>query len=163
MKNNTKKVSYFVIVSGVVVLISLICRDVWLRRSETLNCDDGVRHKIDVRDFSTQYSAYSVELEASIADKASISTKLNPVQLQQISEAMQNALEFRKYVVAGFNSCAITKTQYAQLGARFQGLDNLAREINEITQHPTLSAAEETRLTALTLQYGQLARKLGSD
>jgi hypothetical protein len=162
MTKNTKTVSLVIIAGVLVVLMVLIGRDIFLRRSETLNCEDGIRHRIDIRDFSTQFAAYSLELEANIADKASISTKLSPVQLQQMSEAMQNAQEFRKYVVAGFNSCAITKTQYARLGARFQALDNLAREINEITKHATLSSEDQIRLTGLTAKYGELARKLGS-
>jgi hypothetical protein len=161
MTRNTKTVSLAIIASVVVMLLVLMGRDVWLRHSETLNCDDGTRHKIDLRDFSTQYSAYSLQLEASIADKASLSTKLSPVQLQQLSEAMQNAQEFRKYVVAGFNSCAVSRAQYVQLGARFQALDNVAREINELTKQTALSPDERLRVTDLIKQYRELARKVG--
>ena|SRR5258708_7135415 len=163
MAKNAKTVLLALFACTVFLIAAWIGRDIFLRRSNTFNCDDGPRHGIDIRDFATQYSAYSVELEASVAEKATISAKLSPVQLQQLSEAMQNAQEFRKYVVAGSNSCAITKTQYAQLGARFQAFDNLAREIGEITRKATPSTEEQKRLTSLTEQYRELARRLGSD
>ena len=92
---------------------------------------------------------YGLELEASVADKGWIATKLNPVQLQQLSEAMQSARDFREYVVAGYKSCAITKTQYAKYGARFQTLDNLAREINSLVEKPSLSQGESARAADL--------------
>jgi hypothetical protein len=150
----------------VVVLLTifvLVGRDLWLRRSETLTCDDGTRKRIDIRDFTTQYSAYSIQLEATVAGRGRLATKLNPIQLQQVSEATQNAQDFRKFVVAGFNSCAITKAQYAQLGGRFQTLDSLAREINDIAAHSSISTNDKAKLTALIEQYAQVARKLTSD
>lgn len=88
--------------------------------------------------------------------------KLNPSQLQQVSEAMQSAREFRKYVVAGYNSCAITNAQYGQYGARFQALDNLAREINELVSKPSPPKEETKRLADLIQQYGDLVKSLGS-
>jgi hypothetical protein len=161
MTKNTKTVSLVIAACVVVLLFAFVGRDIFLRLPISLNCDDGPRHRIDIRDFSTRYSGYSVALEATIAKKVMISAKLSPVQLQQLSEAIQNAQEFRKYVVAGFNSCAITKTQFAQLGERFQALDNVAREINEISKEATLSPAEQTQLTGLIAQYRELAQKLG--
>ena len=159
MTRNAKVIALAAIAAAVLVVVVVIVRDLVLRRHGTFDCGDGPRRTIDIRDFTTQYSAYSVELEASVAEKAKISTRLNPVQLQQLSEAMQNAGEFRKYVVAGYNSCAVTKTQYAQYGARFQALDSLAREINELTGKPSLTQDETSRLAALISQYGELAQK----
>jgi hypothetical protein len=151
-----------VIAAVVVVVVFFIARDIFLGRHAPFDCGDGPRRTIDIRDFTTQYSAYSLELEASVADKARISTKVNPIQLQQLSEAIQNARDFRQYVVAGYNSCAVTKAQYAQYGARFQALDNLAREINQLTASPSSSQGEMAKLGALISQYGQLARKQGT-
>lgn len=145
------------------IVLAVIGRDVYLKRQETLDCGDGPRRRIDIRDFTTQYTAYSVELEASVGDKAKISTKLTPQQLQQLSEALQNAREFRLYVVAGYDSCAIDKTQYGQLGSRFQTIDNLAREIDALTAEPSLAEEEKTKLAALIGQYGELVGKLGKE
>ena len=163
MNKNAKVVSLAAIAAIILVIAILVGRDLLLRRQKCFDCGDGQRCSIDVRDFTTKYSAYSLELEASVADKAKISTKLNPVQLQQLSEAMQSARDFRHYVVAGYNSCAVSKAQYNQFGARFQALDNLAREINALAERSSLSADESAKLAALIGQYGDLAHKLGTD
>jgi hypothetical protein len=164
MTKNAKLVSFAAIGALILIVIIFLGRDVFLRIFHpTFDCGDGPRRTIDIRDFTTQYSAYAVELEATVADKGKISTKVNPVQLQQLSEAMQNAREFRKYVVAGYNSCAVTKAQYSQYGARFQALDILAREINELTGRPSLSQEERAKLAGLISQYGELTRKLGTE
>jgi hypothetical protein len=134
----------------------------YLRRHATVECGDGPRGTIDIRDFATQYSAYSVELEASIWGTGKISAKLTPLQLQELSEATQNARDFRKYVVAGYNSCAITKVQYGLYGAKFQALDVLAREINELVSKPSISEAETQKITDLIKQYGELVKSLGA-
>jgi hypothetical protein len=163
MTKNARAVSLAVTGAVVLVVLVLIGRDTLLRRQGTPDCGDGPRRTIDIRDFATHYSAYSVELEASIGEKGKLSTKVNPVQLQQLSEATQNAREFRKYVVAGYDSCAVTKAQYAQYGARFQALDNLAREINELSSKPFLPDDEATRLADLIKKYGELAGRLGAE
>jgi hypothetical protein len=160
MTKNVKLFWLWAIGAAALIVLAIIARDIFLRRHGIVDCGDGPRRTIDIRDFATQYSAYSLELEATVADKAKISTKLSPVQLQQLSESMQSANEFRKFVVAGFNSCAISKAQYAQFGTKFQALDNLARQIEEMVGRPTLSKSESASLTALTNQYGELVRKV---
>lgn len=162
MTKNAKTVSMVVIVAGVVLGSVFIARDLLLRRHGVFDCGDGPRRTIDLRDFATEYSAYSLELGASIADKVKISTKLRPVQLQQLSEAMQSANEFRKYVVAGYNSCAITRVQYAQDGERFQAMDGVAREINGLLAKPSLSQQESSSLAGLIDEYGKLAAQASS-
>jgi hypothetical protein len=153
-----------ILVAGILVLAALwIVWDLWNRHQRCFDCGDGQRCTIDVREFATQYSAYSLQLEASLKDTAKISVKLDPVQQEKLSEAMQSANEFRKYVVSGFNSCAITKAQYGQFGARFQALESLAREINGLAAQPSRSADDSTKLTALISEYSDLAHKLGTD
>lgn len=163
MTKNTRLVYLALIGALILAFIILIGWDLILRRHATFNCGDGPRRTIDIRDFTTQYSGYSVEFEADIAEKGKISAKVNPVQLQQLSEATQNAMELRKYVVAGYNSCAITKVQYGQYGSKFQTLDDLAREMNEIASKPSLSQEEARRLSDLIKQYGELVKGLGAD
>lgn len=163
MTKNTKTISLAAIAAVIVVVVIVVSRDLLLRRQHEFECGDGPRRTIDIRDFTTQYSGYSVELESTVVDKAKISTKVAPVQLQQLSEALQNAQEFRKLVVAGYNSCAMTKTEYSQYGARFQALDVLAREINQLTSSPSLSADQNKNLTTLIAQFAELARKAGAE
>ncbi len=164
MTKSAKVVSLAVVGAGAAALIVLVLgrRDMLLRLHGTFDCGDGPRRTIDIRDFATEYSAYSVELEASIADKVKVSTKLSPVQLQHLSEAMQSANEFRKYVVAGYNSCAITKVQYTQDGERFQAMESVAREINGLLAKPFLSQQESSSLAGLIDEYIKLAAHANS-
>jgi hypothetical protein len=104
-----------------------------------------------------------MELEADIANKAKFSGKVSPIQMQQVSESVRSANEFRKYVVAGYNSCAITNAQYALYGARFQALDSLSRQINELVAKSELSSGEKAQISNLIRQYGELAGKLGTE
>jgi hypothetical protein len=115
-----------------------------------------------MRDFTTQYWAYSARLEASVADKAKVSTQLDPKTLGEVSQGLQEAREFRKYIVAGYNSCAITQAQYARFGSQFHALDGLAQEIDSLISKPSLAPEEKLKLAGLISQYGDLTRKLGS-
>ena len=153
-----------VIVVGILLLAGLwVSWDLWNRHQRCFDCGDGQRCTIDARQFATQYSAYSLQLEASLKDGTKFSAKLDPIQQEKLSEAMQSANEFRKYVVSGFNSCAITKSQYSQLGVKLQVLDSLAREIRELASQPARSAEENARLTTLVNEFDDVAHKLGTD
>jgi len=160
---NTKVISLAAIAAALIIVVLVVSRDMFLRRPQEFQCEDGPRRTIDMRDFATRYSGYSVELEANVQDKAKVSTKVAPVQLQQLTEALQNTQEFRKFVVAGYNSCGITKAQYSEYGARFQALDALAREINQLTASPSLSAEQSKNLTTLIAQFAELAQKAGTE
>jgi hypothetical protein len=149
---------------GAVVLLVIIWRgyDFFRSMPTVVDCGDGPRTTIDIRDFITQYSAYSVELEAAVHDKK-ISAKLNPIQLQQFSESLQHASEFRKYLVAGYNACAVSKNQYSQYGATFQALDSLSRQINTIVSEPELNGRERAGLANLVKQYINLSQQLAQN
>jgi len=156
-------ISLAAIAAALVIVAIVVTRDMILRGAREFQCGDGPRRTIDMRDFTTKYSGYSVELEANVQDKAKVSTKLAPVQLEQLTEALQNAQEFRKFVVAGYNSCGITKAQYSEYGTRFQALDALAMEINQLTASPTRSPEQDKNLASLIVQFAELARKAGSE
>lgn len=159
MTKNAKVISLAGIAAVIAVVLIFVGRDVFMVGQHEFKCEDGPRRTIDIRDFATRYSAYSLDLEATVKDKARVATKVAPAQLQQLSEAVQNSQEFRKFVVAGYNSCAITKSQYGEYGSRFQALDGLAREINQLAGNPSLSAEQSKNLTTLIAQYGELARR----
>jgi hypothetical protein len=143
----------------VLAIIIFLVRE-FIHRSKTVQCDDGPRRTIDLRDFTTKYSGYTVALEASVKDKATASAKFTPIQLQQMSESLQSANEFRKYVVAGYNACAISKAQYGQYEARFQTLDALSRQINVFLSKPSLHESERQELDSLVKQYVDVSSKL---
>ncbi len=145
-----KNIKLFTAAIGALLLIviTLIARDRLLRiLHSTFECGDGPRF----------------ELAASVPDKPTISMKLNPIQQQQLSEAFVGDREFRKWVVAGYNSCVVTKAQYRQDLAGFHGLDGLAREINEFTEKPSLSEQETAKLARLVSRYYELAHKWATE
>jgi hypothetical protein len=163
MNKNSKTVTLTAIAAVLALVIAYFVWDSRLRWG-TVHCPDGSSHpKIDIRDFTTQYWAYSAKLEVSVGDKAKMSTQLDPKTLDQASQALQSTREFRKYVVAGYNSCAITPARYESLGARFQALDNLAQQIDSLISRQSLSPDEKLRIANLIKQYGDLARQLGAE
>ena len=163
MKKNTRVVFQFLI--GAILFLALIFVgwDLLLRRSKTIDCEDGPRRTIDIRDFVARYSAYSLELEGSVANKAKFSGKLNPVRLQELSDALQRANEFRKFLVAGYNACAISKQQYGRFGANFEAMDSLSRRIDGIISKPDLSQPDKENLAQLVQQYVELSQGLGAE
>ncbi len=162
-KSKEPRLAGLFIVVGLVVFVIMLwfSRDAWIRHQRSDDCGDGPRYMIDTRQFETQYSAYSLQLEASLQGKGKTSLKLDPVQQEKLSEGIQSANEFRKFIVAGFNSCAVSKTQYASFGARLQALDGLARQINGLASQVNRSAEDNGQLKALVDEYAALAHELG--
>ena len=147
-------------VAVLVIALGWLGRDFILKRGETFDCGpDDIRLRIDMRDFTTRYWAYSVEFEASLVDRGKLVTKLEPPQSQQLSEAMQQGRDFLQFVVAGYNSCAIGKAQYASFGGKFQALDGLARQIDKFVGH---EPADKARLAELVRQYIALSQGLAT-
>lgn len=161
--NKNQRIVWVSGIGAVVVLVALfIFSDLFQSSPGVIPCDDGPRQRIDIRDFVTQYSAYSVEFESRIGDKVELSGKLDPVQLQALTEATQQSNEFRKFLVAGYNGCAISQQQYGELGGRFQALDGLARRIDRLAGNTALDESEKQKLTDLVEQYVRLTGELGS-
>lgn len=160
MNSNARSVALVLIGAVLLVVLGFLGRDFSLSRPEQIDCEDGPRQRIDIRDYTTRYWAYAGEFEASIADKGKLSGKLDPKQLQAVSDASQQANEFRKFVVSGFNSCAITKQQYGELGSRFQQLDSLSRRIDDLAAIPNSTGSDEAQLAKLVDEYVALTRQL---
>ncbi len=162
MRRKPKRI-VILIAALILIFILLLARDLYLKTQKEIICDDGIRRTIDIRDFTTTYWAYSIELEATVKDKTRLSGRLKPQQLQSLSESLQQANEIRKFIVAGFNACAITKVQYLHYGAQFQTLDNLGRQIDNLIKSKTISDADRNTLTNLVQQYIQLTKELGKE
>jgi hypothetical protein len=133
------------------------------RQSKTIACDDGERRTIDMNDFATHYFSYGVEWQAEVKDRGKFAGKLAPMQLQQMSDSLQSANEFRKTLVAGYNSCAIKKADFERSANRFQVLDGLARQMDGLTTKSELTIAEQQQLQHLADQYISVSRAIASD
>lgn len=159
MTKNAMIVGRATIVAVAVIIVFWLGKD-WLQSvAHKIECDDGPRQTIDLRDFILQYSAYSVEFQAAAGNEARFSGKVEPILHQQLTEAFQQAMEFRKFLVAGYNACAVTKAQYALFGTQFQAMDGLARQIDSLTKQPELAAVDRMRLSELVTQYVAIAQK----
>jgi hypothetical protein len=158
------KTAGLVLVVAILVIGALVV--VWMyrpRRTEplaTITCSDGPRLLIEAGKFDTQYWAYSIKLEGTLGSKAKLAAEIEPKQLQQLSEAMQQGNEFRKWLVNSYNACAVTREHYAAYGVSFQGMDNAARNIQEALVRGIHSAADRASLAALVKTYLQLAGNL---
>jgi hypothetical protein len=144
-------------------LAGFLARDLFLRTgTNILTCDDGERGMVDTREFDTKYWAYNIELEATLSDKRKFTGKLDPKQLEQLSESLKQANEFRKFLVHSFNACAITKADYIGYETKFSQLDAIARQINELAGHAALSAADHEQLRMLGQQYAAVSSRLST-
>jgi hypothetical protein len=146
--------------AAIIGLLIWVGWDLDQKHGQITSCADGPHGHIDLRDFVQQYSQWSVTFEAEVQGKGKISTKLEPKQAQQLSEAVQQASEFRKFVVAGFNACAITSVQYARFGTLFQNLDSLERQIGQLTAKASTSPDDTNQLQKLVTEVVNVSKNL---
>jgi hypothetical protein len=78
-----------------------------------------------------------------------------------MSEATQLQIEFEKNLVAGYNTCAVTREQYASSGNKLLRLNAIARQIDSLlSQNKDLSESDKTALQALTSEFIDATRSL---
>jgi len=160
MNSSTKSVALVVVVVALIAILAFIFKD---NLAPAVQCNDGMRKPINIDNFTTQYWAYSAEFEANIAEKGKLFGKLDPTQRQALSDASQQANEFRKFVVAGFNRCAITKLQYGEFGSRFQQLDSLSRRIDDLAAVPNPTESDKAWLSQLIDEYVAFSQQLAKN
>jgi len=149
----------------------LILAGMWFLRDRHLTdgtpspCGDpeGPRPKIDFRQFETNYTGYSISLEGELTGKGKLSGKIEPAALQKLSESLQSGQEFRKALVAGYNSCAVTRSAYLSAVLRFQSLDGIARRIDALAGKASLSSKEDSTLVTLVDEYSAMSQHLGAN
>ncbi len=152
-----------VIVALGVALVSFLVWDAYLRNRGVIVCDDGKRRLIDTREFETKYWAYNILLEASLSDTQKLTAKLEPKQLEELSESLKYANEFRKFLVHSFNACAVNKAAYFDYEAKFVQLDALARQINELAGQHEIRLGANDLLAKLTKQYVDVSNQLAQE
>ena len=164
MTKNTKIV-WLAVVGCLSIAGLLIFAQNWHTTNRVVNCGDpeGPRPAIDLRRFDTDYTGYSVSLEAEITGKGKLAGKIEPAALQKLSESIQTGLEFRKALVAGYNACAVTRPSYQAAILRFQSLDGIARRIDTLAAKTSLTQDERQTLTKLADRYSSMSQRLGED
>ena len=91
MTKQQKNVWFAVIGAILLCGAGWLTRDLYLSSGKTVDCGDGPRRNIDLRDFVNQYSSWSVSFEAEAQGKGKVAAKIEPTQAQQLSEAVQQA------------------------------------------------------------------------
>lgn len=137
---------------GAIALLLLI-KDWRQSISDTIDCGDGPRRTIDIRDFTTKYFGYSVKVEGEVTAKAKISVQLEPHLMQKLSDAAAQAKEQRQLLVAGFNSCGIPKVAFESTMKRFAALDSTSSKISDLLAKPSLNSAELDSLQQVIDDY----------
>jgi|GEM_PF-6445640 len=160
MNLNTKAVAPFIVGAILIATLAFIFKD---NLAPAVQCNDGIRKPITIDSFTTKYWAYSAKFEANIAENGKLFGKLDPTQLQAVSDASQQANEFREFVVAGFNRCAITKLQYSEFGSRFQQLDNLSRQIDNLAAVLNPTDKDKAGLSQLIGEYVAFSQQLAEN
>jgi hypothetical protein len=157
MDRNTRIVMVTLLAALVAVVIVVVLRSRPTAETPVIQCGDGPRHLIDATQFETKYWGYSVKLEATISGKAGGGLTLDPKQVQQLSEAMQEANEVRKWLVNSYNACAMSQTQYDAYGMKYTDMDHVARRINDLARQTTGSPDAQDHLSGLVAEYIRLA------
>jgi hypothetical protein len=158
----------FPIVAGVVLIVAALVGlfkilDYLDHRPRRVRCGSEDRWTVDSRQFEMTYSAYSYELKVSLDQKHQIESKITPVQVRQLSDAMQSASQHRSAVVASYNACIISSDDFRNMESQFQALDGLGRQIEAFLGRSTLSSSEVSVLSGLVEDYITTANRFSSE
>ncbi len=98
--------------TGAVILLGLasVTRAVAQKR---IPCPDGEHIEIDVRQISIQYGASTFAGTLGSLSALGARLEITPKRLQEVAVATQQWDEFLKGLAAGYNTCAVTREQYA--------------------------------------------------
>jgi tetratricopeptide (TPR) repeat protein len=120
-----------------------------------LSCPDGDHFEIDIQKIRIQYEASSFAGTLSSLSVLAARLEVAPKKLQEAAVATQQWDEFLKGLAAGYNSCAVTRQQYADgLNHIYPRLKEDAANLEEIRK--VLSEgrrADEKRLQNLLESY----------
>ena len=135
-----------------------------LKREGTVHCPDGSTHsRMNAEQFETQYTGYSAKLQAKLNQKNYFAAELGTQKLQEMSEAMQLARLHMQALVAGYDVCAVDVKEFNSARGRYQQMEDIAREMSDISSHASLKSAEETRVKQLVDEYIRISRSSGEE
>ena len=128
---------------------------------QTIHCPDGDHTVIDVKQIAIQYDAASFAGTLSSLSALGARLEVAPTKLQEAAAATQQWDEFLKGLAAGYNSCAVTRQQYADgLNRIYPRLKEDAADLEAIRKIISEGQkADEKRLQSLVESYyGNLRR-----
>ena len=109
--------------------------------------------RLDTQAFETQYSANTLQLEISMKSKLALTAELGPKQLQKMTEAVQLARLHLQSLADGYNACVVSQSEFNDSRNRFQRMEAIAGEINQITSRRSLTADDQKHIAKLIDDY----------
>ena len=153
MDKNTRIFSVVAVLAAAVVIVVVVIVLRHRPSPKVIICDDGPRTLIDMDDFTTRYWAYSYTFKANIENRANLEGKVEPTQFEKLSEALQEAREFEKLLVASYDGCAITKKDFSRDTAKFEVLNGLLQQIDTLAKLASPTNSDKERLKDLINEY----------
>jgi tetratricopeptide (TPR) repeat protein len=169
MKRGMSSVLAWKAIVLVQAFLYLICLSGIAVAQKEISCPDGKHLEIDVNQISIKYDASSFAGTLSSLSVLGARLQISPHQLQEAAVATQQWDEFLKGLAVGYNTCAVTRQQYADgLNRIYPRLKEDATSLEEIRR--VLSEghrADEKRLQTLVESYynniRQFARASGKE
>lgn len=162
IKTSTAKIIYPIIASLTLIVLVYLVMDFWKHRPRTIQCSDGERQTTDYRDLQLEYSSKKISLiEIELMDELKVRLlELDPKVLQRAFESTQGWDQFLKGLVTGYNSCAVSKADYALILQRYKAMEDIATNLSKLLQRKTLTGQELESAKQLINQYHALSRNL---
>jgi hypothetical protein len=160
MKATPKIVLLFI--SVILLVVVYLVFDYWKGRPRTIHCEDGERQTIDYRDLQVKYSGNKISLELEVMDKLKLRPEIDPKVLQTAYESTQNWDQFLKGLVAGYNSCAVSKKDYALILQRYKKIEEITKSLSQILRRNMLTQLDVETAKQLIEQYSSTAGEIST-
>jgi len=157
MDRNQKTV-FLTLLGTVVLLVAASFAYFISKREGVVHCPDGSSHgRMNADQFETRYTGYSAKLQAKLSEKNDFAAEFGTQKLQEMSEALQLARLHLQALVAGYDVCAVDEKEFNNARNRYQQMEDIAHEVNDLSSHAPLTIAEETRVKQLIEEYIRLS------
>jgi hypothetical protein len=160
LMKSTVKIVFIIVVSMALIAVVYLSLYYWKNRPRSINCDDGERQTIDYRDFQINYSGNKISLEIEVMDKLKLRPEIDPQVLQMAYESTQNWDQFLKGLVVGYNSCAISKADYAVILQRYKIVEETSKNLSQLLRKSPLTQQDMETAKRLIQQYSSTSQEL---
>jgi hypothetical protein len=158
----TVKFAFITVISTILFAVFYLSIDYLKHRPRTIHCDDGQRETVDYRDLQLKYSSYNISLNVEVMNKLKVRPEIGSKLLQTAYESTQGWDQFLKGLVAGFNSCAISKADYNLALQRYKAMEDISKNLSQRLQKNTLSKQDVEIIRLLIEQYSFISKELFS-
>ncbi len=157
---STLKLVLIILISLTLLSVVYLGLDYWKGRPRTIHCEDGDRQTVDFRDLQMKYSGNKISLEVEVMNRLKLRPEIDSKVLQRAYESTQNWDQFLKGLVAGYNSCAISKADYAKILQRYQAVEAISKNLSQLLQKSPLTQQDGEMAKRLIEQYASATQVL---